>query len=485
MASAADLALAGAPKTSLRPTPRGGAGFIAPKASVSSAASLIKAAGLGGHTAFVVADARTGQVLESKGANLKMPPASVTKTITTLYALNALGGGYRFKTRLMATGPVKNGRLKGDLVLVGGGDPTLDTDALGDMAKQLKQAGVREVTGKFRVNGSALPYVRSIDPSQPDHLGYNPSINGLNLNFNRVHFEWKRAANGYQITMDARAKRYRPTVSIAKMRVVNRDLPVYTYKSAGGRDSWTVARSALGKGGSRWLPVRKPNMYAGEVFRSLARSYGIRLPAPKEISGPAKGTVLVQHQSDILTEVLRGLLKYSNNLTAETVGLTASAARGGSGGSLRASAKKMTAWEVENLNGKNSNFVDHSGLEPATRLTASDMVAALVKDGPNGQLSKILKKIPLRDSKGKEIKNHPVTVVAKTGTLNFVSALAGFVKAPDGTILAFAIFSADEKHRARVAKKDREAPIGRKRYNKHAKRLQQQLIERWVSVYSG
>ena len=72
---------------------------------------------------------------------------------------------------------------------------------------------------------------------------------------------------------------------------------------------------------------------------------------------------------------------------------------------------------------------------------------------------------------------------AKTGTLNFVSALAGYVTAPDGTRLAFAMFMADEKRRAGVAKVDREAPQGSKSWNKAAKRLQQALIERWATLY--
>ncbi|PIE12574.1 MAG: D-alanyl-D-alanine carboxypeptidase/D-alanyl-D-alanine-endopeptidase [Rhodobacterales bacterium] len=479
-------ALARAPLSSLRPHPRSGTPAV--PAAPPSVKALIQRARLGGKVSFVVADAKTGRVLETNKPLLPQPPASVTKTITALYALDALGPYFRFKTRLMATGPVQNGRLAGDLVLVGAGDPSLTTDDLAEMAAALKRAGVRAISGKFKVNIAALPYIRSIDSGQPEHLGYNPAVAALNLNFNRVYFEWKRRGGGsgrYDISMDARTDRYRPRVSSAKMRVVNRELPVYTYKDAAGVDSWTVARRVLGKGGGRWLPVRKPHLYAGDVFRSMARAQGIRLPAAIEGKAALKGRVLVQHNSDELPVLLRGLLKYSNNMTAETIGMTASAARGYHVRSLKGSAKEMTKWSTSHSGVKKSRFVDHSGLGAGSRLTASDMVSALVKQGPNGSLAHLLKHIPMRDGRGKVIKGHPIRVYAKTGTLNFVSALAGYVNAPDGRQLAFAIFAADEKRRAGLAKSDRAAPRGHKSWNKAAKRLQQELIERWVAVYGG
>jgi len=480
LASVADVALAEAPAASLRPPARAGDFH---KQAVRGAEALIAKAGLGGKVSFVVADAKTGLILETENPILAQPPASVTKAITALYALDSLGSGFRFKTRLMARGSISNGRLKGDLVLVGGGDPTLTTDDLADMAAALKRAGVREVTGKFKVNASALPFVKSIDATQPDHVGYSPAVSGLNLNFNRVHFEWKRSANGYDVAMDARTEKYRPSVRIAKMRVVDRKLPIYTYKDANGVDNWTVARRALGKNGSRWLPMRKPHLYAAEVFQTMARSHGIKLPRAMVVKGVAKGTILVEHKSQKLDVLLRNLLKYSNNMTAEAIGMMASSARGRAGGSLTASAKKMTSWTKSHTGARKSKFVDHSGLGAGSRLTAGDMVSALVKQGPNGSLAHLLKPIALRDANGRVVKGHPVRVHAKTGTLNFVSALAGYVTAADGTRLAFAILTADEKRRAGLAKADREAPQGSKSWNKASKRLQQALIERWATLY--
>lgn len=260
LSAVASAALAEAPLRSLRPVAR-----PAP-VPVPTVAEIIAQARLGGPVGFVVADARSGRILEQAEAALPLPPASVAKAITALYALDTLGDAHRFETSVIATGPLTDGVLHGDLVLAGGGDPVLSTDDLADLAAALKAAGLREVRGAFQVWDGALPYLRAIDPGQQDHLGYNPAVSGLNLNFNRVHFEWVRSQGSYKLTMDARSGRHRPDVDVARMRVVDRSVPVYTYAAQGGVDDWTVARGALGESGARWLPVRSPALYAGDVF---------------------------------------------------------------------------------------------------------------------------------------------------------------------------------------------------------------------------
>ena len=79
-----------------------------------------------------------------------LPPASVTKALTALYGIQTLGAQFQFRTQLIATGPVQNGRLQGDLVLLGTGDPQMDTDTLVKLAAALKATGIREVSGRLR-----------------------------------------------------------------------------------------------------------------------------------------------------------------------------------------------------------------------------------------------------------------------------------------------------------------------------------------------
>ena len=481
LSGAAGAALAAPPAVSLRPVARG---TDLRALALPSPDALVADARLGGAVGFAVADLSTGEVLEEAEAARGLPPASVAKAVTALYALDALGPGHRFTTRVLAAGPLRDGAVQGDLILAGGGDPTLDTDGLAELAQGLKAAGVREVRGRFRVWGGALPFERVIDPSQPDHVGYNPALSGLNLNFNRVHFEWRRSGGDYAVTMDARSARYRPEVRVARMAVAARDGPVYTYEDAGGRDNWTVARGALGSGGARWLPVRKPELYAGEVFQTFAGSHGIRLEAPEPIRGlPQGATALAGRQSAPLREILGDMLRYSTNLTAEVVGMSATAARGASVPSLAVSAREMSRWAGQRLGMGRAHFVDHSGLGDASRVTAGEMVTALAAAERAETLRPILKEIKLRDSQGRPVQDHPVAVRAKTGTLHFVSALAGYIDVPGDRELAFAILTADTERRAGLSRAERERPEGARAWNGRSRRLQQALIERWGILY--
>jgi D-alanyl-D-alanine carboxypeptidase/D-alanyl-D-alanine-endopeptidase (penicillin-binding protein 4) len=341
---------------------------------------------------------------------------------------------------------------------------------------------VRGVTGRFGVWGGALPFQARIDPGQLEHLGYNPSVSGMNLNFNRVHFEWLPAGGDWQVSMDARTDLYRPPVSVARMEIVDRELPVYTYADEGGADRWTVARAALGEGGSRWLPVRHPAVYAGEVFRSFAVAEGVDLPAPVEILAEPSGEVVARVESPDLDTMLRDMLEYSTNLTAEVLGLRASQARGLAPVTLAESAGAQNRWVAREL-GAEVALHDHSGLGDDSRVAAREMVLALVAAG--APLAGLMKLIPLTDAEGEALEPQPATVTAKTGTLNFVSCLAGHVRTPAGADLAFAIFSAEPERRAEAIAVGDEVPEGARGWASRARRLQQDLLQRWAVAYPG
>jgi serine-type D-Ala-D-Ala carboxypeptidase/endopeptidase (penicillin-binding protein 4) len=373
-----------------------------------------------------------------------------------------------------------DGVITGDLVLAGGGDPTFDTDRMADLVARLAAAGVKGVEGQFLVCTNALPTLPVIDPLQPDYVGYNPAVAGLNLNFNRVHFSWRRQGDGYALDMDARGATVVPPVRMATMDVADREGPLFDYASADGRDRWSVARGALGREGSRWMPVRHPAQYTAEVFAWLAAAQGIALPQATFRDDVPQARMLVQDTAAPLTEVLTDMLRFSTNLTAEAVGLTTSRQP-----ILAQSAAAMTLWAKGAL-GMVSQFGDHSGLGSASHTTAGDMVRALVaaKGLSHGALLPgILRDVGMKDDRGRVIEGHAVQVRAKSGTLNFVSGLAGFIAPPGGRRLAFAVYAADMPRREALTEAEREDPEGGEGWTKRARVLHGRLITRWAGLH--
>lgn len=481
LASAAAPALAEAPERSLRPLGRGDNVAVR---TLDTPEELIAKARLGdGIVGYAVLSAATGKLLESHRGTLGLPPASVAKSLTAAYGLDLLGPDYRFSTELWTTGAIVGGELKGDLVLVGGGDPTLDTDGLAKLARSLEEVGIKSITGRFIVDGGVLPYSPVIDTEQPVHVAYNPAVAGINLNYNRVSFEWEKAGDGYEVSMDAPSMAGRQAVRMANMAVADRNGPIYTYDDLNGRDAWSVAKHALGKGGSRWLPVRKPELYVGEVFQALAGSKGLQLPEPVIEHGVERVDFIGRVESEPLHVVLKDMLKYSTNLTAELVGLTATRKRLGHALSIKQSAEEMNTWARESMGLTHVAMVDHSGLGGDSRVAAADVALAVLQAERRLNLKLLMKPITVLDKRGRPVKDTSLKVHAKTGTLNFVSGLAGYVDLPSGEELVFAIFCGDVPRRDAIPIEARERPPGMMEWNTRAKMLQQDLIRRWGELF--
>ncbi|KJZ20784.1 D-alanyl-D-alanine carboxypeptidase/D-alanyl-D-alanine endopeptidase [Loktanella sp. S4079] len=468
-------ALAEAPMRSLRPVLR--------PSYPDRIARLIARAGVTGDVSVILTDAHTKEIVEEHRSDTLLPPASVTKAVTALYAIENLGADHQFQTIVYADGEIVDGVLDGNLILAGGGDPNLVTDDLAELAQRLKNTGLREVRGAFFVWDEALVNLDEIDSTQLDYLGYNPTVTGLNLNFNRVHFEWKLEGGNYTTAMDARSENYRPAVTSSRIRIEDRNTPVFTYRDLGEVDQWTVARRALNNGGSRWLPVRHPALYAGEVFATFARAQGIVLSPPKEIAAlPATRVALAHFAGKPLTDVMRAMMRYSTNITAEAAGLAATKIDTGQKWGLRASAARMSRWARDRGQGIRADFADHSGLGDQSRVGASDMVQFLTAPNVLQTLRPIMKDIPVVDSADNRVASAAGAVQAKTGTLNFVSNLAGYLRGSDGRDLAFAIFVADMDARERGKLEGGEAPRGSRQWNRRAKSLQESLIYQWTTA---
>ncbi|MFO1106900.1 MAG: D-alanyl-D-alanine carboxypeptidase [Amaricoccus sp.] len=470
LASLAAAGLAGRARADGRPVRR--------QAGPEGLEAIFARSGLAQKSGFCLVDLADGRVIEAHRADIAFPPASVTKIVTTLYALDALGPDYRFATRLVAGAAPAGGRLEGDLLLVGGGDPVLDTDQLGDLIGGI---GRLTVSGGLKLATGALPAIAFIDPDQPDGAGYNPGIGGLNLNFNRVFLQWSPGKAGPQIAFRAPGERFSvdvPTVSGALADGVRAPRRAEADSDA----LWLLP--PLAGTGSLWLPVRAPGPYAGQVIRALAAEDGTALPAAEIVGGAdglAGGPVLGEHLSDPSLDLMRGMLFHSTNLTAEVLGLRASQVRGAAPVDLAGSAATMTEWARGRFGLlPSARFVNHSGLSDRTRLTPAEQIRVLSHD-PD-RLAGLLRTRTIADGAGGTFQADGVQLVCKTGTLDFVSALAGYLEGPGPRRLAFAIFAADPEARAAISEEERANPPGAKAWAGRARGQQAALLRRWIAL---
>lgn len=426
--------------------------------------TLIADAALDAEVDYAVFDL-TGQLLEGRGADRPVAPASTLKVLTSLFALDRLGADARFETRVM--------RLGDDLILAGGGDPTLDTDRLADLADLTVEAWTGDAPRRFFVYGGALPTIAEISPEQADYLAYNPSVSGMMLNFNRVHLSWQ--AGGEGMALQARAARNSPPAYSIRA-AAGAQGALFSWRQEGNRELWSVNRAGLRRAGSRWLPVRLPELYAGDVFQTLCRARGLVLPTPQVSNKAPDGAAQIAGvDSAPLREILRDMMEYSTNLTAETVGLHASGAT-----DLVGSAQAMQRW-VEEQGITGLDLRDHSGMSPHTRVTARGMAQVIAQLGSRDDLRGLMKHVGLQDARGRAADGQ-LRLEAKTGTLNFVSNLAGYGTLPGRGDVIFATFISDMTRRA--ATEGQELPDGVITWTHRAKYLQQQLVDSWLRRYS-
>lgn len=317
-----------------------------------------------------------------------------------------------------------------------------------------------------------MPRIDEVEPGQAVHLSYNPAISGMILNFNRVHLGWRQSGSDYQMSLEARAEAHSPRAYTITARA-GQQAALFTYSADEAREHWVVSRAAMGRAGSRWLPVRKPELYAGDVFQTLCRARGLVLPSPEIIEDLPQGTEIAAIDSPPLRNILIGMMRYSTNLTAEVVGLQASEAA-----SLAASGAAMREWWQGAGGTGEVLFADHSGLSAESRITAGGLAQLMAGYGQQNGLRALMKDDPLVDSLGRDPARR-ARVEAKTGTLNFVSNLAGYADVPEGRDIVFAVFCANLPSRAQS--EGQELPAGVSTWTRRAKTLQAALIETWLA----
>ena len=368
---------------------------------------VFQTAGAGGSIGAVVVD-QNGAVLYARRADTPLLPASTQKLVVAAAALARLGEAFRYTTTVTATaGPDAAGVIDGDIVLVGGGDPTLGSPEFGviepqrprarleRLANRIAASGVRRITG--RVLGD--PRIFADEPVAPGWL--------------TRYFTYLDTTRVSGLTVNA-GRRVR--------------------KSGG------VLRATL---------ARDPAREAAVTLRRLLRERGVKVPGDALVTWtpPAAAVELARVRSEPLLSLLRYTVQHSDNHLADGIWRTVGAADGDPtwSGSTAAAGKALAPLQLE---WSDIVTADGSGLSRANRARAAFLAqlhARMWRSSVSQQWQTLLAVAGRSGTLRYRLRDTVAAgrLLGKTGSLRDVRALVGTVIGPQGQLQHLAVLAND------------------------------------------
>lgn len=415
---------------------------------------------------------RGDSVVLSHHADRPMQPASTMKLVTTIVGLEQLGPVFKGRTELRSPGEVRDGVLKGDLVLRGGADVDFSGEVLENMLRALRYQGIRRIEGNLVFDRQLFNPARldvGVPPfDEAPEAYYNVIPDALMVNKNMLQVDMRSTEKRLKLAMHPALER----VSIhSKMQLIDADCAKW-------EDGWKLPEA-----------VRQPNgrikvILNGTFPRNCAQSYSINVVDRqdyldrlfrlkwKQLGGKFKGKtiegvtppdarLLAEHVSRALPEIVRDINKPSDNTLARTVFLSLGALEadpvtgsrplpGSPETTFTRADQAVRNWMRKN-NIDDTGFVieNGSGLSRLERISPAQM-AGLLKAGLRSQWApEFMASMPIVAVDGtmrRRLKDSPAAGHArlKTGTLKNVVALAGYVPDADGRLCIVAVMVNDD-----------------------------------------
>jgi D-alanyl-D-alanine carboxypeptidase/D-alanyl-D-alanine-endopeptidase (penicillin-binding protein 4) len=404
---------------------------------------------------IVVRDVESGNSLLQLNGGMSRPPASTMKLLPTWAALDLLGPAYAWKTRAYADAPVVKGVLKGNLYLQGGGDPLLTIERWWRFVNDLRQSGLRVIEGDVVVDQSRFtaPNERPEDFDGKFWRTYNVLPDAMLVNWQSSDFTIRPADDGRSI--DISVQPYpeglvvENRVSLVTGRCVGRNRQV-SYQIEPARPDRVVATGRLAAScgpQTQRLAIMDPAQYAWGTFVTLWRQLGgqfrggmLRAPTP-----PA-ARLLLTHESEPLSEIVRVTNKYSSNMMARSLVLAIAAEMNGTPATAAAGEQTIVGWlKTRGLEFPELVIGNGSGLSREARISADSMAKLLIGARQSRFAPEFLTSLSLGGLDGtleKRFQNleDPSRVRMKTGTLRDVSSIAGYVTGKSGKSYAVVVF---------------------------------------------
>jgi len=404
------------------------------------------------------ADASTGEVLVASQPQIAVTPASVFKLITSATALEKLGKDFRFNTSVSISGKIENRILNGNLIVTGGGDPTLGSgyfnvnksEFLSKWVHAIKQAGIDSIAGNIVVDPSIYSDQDVVQNWLWEDIGsyYGAAAQGISVYDNsfEISFRTSDSIGGRSEILFIQPQI--PDLVIENQVVSGSDNRDRSYVFGNPADNFRIVKGTLPKGKNDYRiasSIPDPAKLLAYELRKTLQDSLINIHGTIEKKKTTSDSSLFKWESPALSEIIQQLNFESINLYAEhllkQIGLTTYG-----DGSTALGVKAVTEyWKEKGIDTRNLFIADGSGLSRFNAITAKTLVDVLLymqKDSIN--FSVYEQSLPITGANG-TMKNYFQESVlrgkahVKSGSMTRVRSLAGYMPTKSGRTVAFTV----------------------------------------------
>jgi len=395
-------------------------------------------------TSLCVLDANTGKVIFGRNENVGLATASTLKTITAATAYSLLGKDFRYQTTLAHSGKITNGILQGDLIIIGGGDPTLgsfryaqqkENVVLSQWVNAIKAAGITKIEGRVIGDDSAWGSSSTPDGWPWQDMGnyYGAGPSALSWRENQFDIKLKASTRVNQpvtVTSVVPAMPYLQIVSELTTGAQGSGDNAYAFLPplspiAYLRGTWGMGIQKSGISAALPDPAYDVAFRLQDTLKRLGITAG-QVTTTRQLQADKQPLPVVSQQlntitSPSLTEIIYWFNKKSINLYGEHLIRTLAWKAGKPATTANGIEEQINYWATKGLDKKALNMIDGSGLSPATRVTSYAMATILFHAQQETWFPDFYKSLP--QNNGMQL---------KSGSIKDVSAYAGYYTSAGG-----------------------------------------------------
>lgn len=390
-----------------------------------------------------VLDGATGKAVYQYNEQVGLAPASTLKVLTSITALAELGAKSSFETVIGYTGEIKEGVLQGNLVIKGGGDPSLgswryqntkEDQVLNRWVALVKKAGITTITGGIQIDQDDWDQERVPDGWIWQDLGNYYGAGAGSLNWRENQFDVYLAA-GPSIGARVKITKITPALTGAELRSALTTGPrgsgdnAYIYLPPNANKGVIRGTIPLGEQAfqiSGALP--DPSGQLKEAFASALSLAGIELVQTPLFESGGKMRTLGTESSPSLDSLVYWFMRKSINLYGEAMVKQLAVNAGKKPSTSDGIDHMISFWKQKNIDPGALQLMDGSGLSPQNRITTDALTTALYWAQKQSWYNVFYQALPAYN--GMKI---------KSGSINGARAYAGYHKAADGKNYILAI----------------------------------------------